>query len=85
MQSSFITMENICKNFIGVKALNKVNFAIQQGEIHCLAGEMGCGKSTLIKIISGAHDATDGKIFIEGIEIQKLTPIESIKMGIQVI
>lgn len=85
MQSSFITMENICKNFIGVKALNKVNFAIQQGEIHCLAGENGCGKSTLIKIISGAHDATDGKIFIEGKEIQKLTPIESIKMGIQVI
>ncbi len=85
MQSSFITMEGICKSFVGVKALNKVDFSIQQGEIHCLAGENGCGKSTLIKIISGAHDATDGKIVIEGKEIKKLTPITSIKMGIQVI
>lgn len=85
MQNSFITMEGICKSFVGVKALDSVDFSIHQGEIHCLAGENGCGKSTLIKIISGAHDATDGNIVIEGKVIKKLTPIASIKLGIQVI
>lgn len=85
MPSSFLRMEGIYKDFTGVKALKNVDFEIQTGEIHCLAGENGCGKSTLIKIISGAHEASGGKIFIEGSEIHKLSPITSIKKGIQVI
>ncbi|AEV28048.1 ABC-type sugar transport system, ATPase component [Sphaerochaeta pleomorpha str. Grapes] len=85
MPSSFLRMEGIYKDFTGVKALKNVDFEIQTGEIHCLAGENGCGKSTLIKIISGAHEASGGKIFIEGSEIHKLSPIVSIKKGIQVI
>jgi simple sugar transport system ATP-binding protein len=78
-------MESICKSFGGVKALHNVDFEVYEGEIHCLAGENGCGKSTLIKIISGAHVASSGRIFINGVEEKHLTPINSIKKGIQVI
>ena len=85
MTGEFLRMEGICKEFAGVKALKNVDFTVFSGEIHCLAGENGCGKSTLIKIISGAHDATSGTIRIEGEQIKKLTPIDSIKRGIQVI
>ncbi len=85
MSTSFLRMEGICKNFGGVKALRNVDFEVNTGEIHCLAGENGCGKSTLIKIVSGAHQATSGTIFINGLEEKKLTPIASIKRGIQVI
>ena len=85
MSTSFLRMESICKNFGGVKALQNVDFEVHTGEIHCLAGENGCGKSTLIKIISGAHQASSGSIFIEGVEEKRLTPIGSIKKGIQVI
>jgi simple sugar transport system ATP-binding protein len=85
MSTSFLRMESICKNFGGVKALQNVDFEVHAGEIHCLAGENGCGKSTLIKIISGAHQASSGSIFIEGEEEKRLTPIGSIKKGIQVI
>ena len=46
---------DIKKYFAGVKALDGVSLEIRPGEIHCLAGENGCGKSTLIKIISGVY------------------------------
>ena len=85
MADTFLKLDHIKKYFGGVKALKGVSLEVRSGEIHCLAGENGCGKSTLIKVISGAHDATEGEIYIEGSKIDKLTPIESIRLGIQVI
>lgn len=85
MAEVFLKLENIKKSFGGVQALKGVNLTINTGEIHCLAGENGCGKSTLIKVVSGAHDATSGDIYIEGKKIEHLNPIDSIRMGIQVI
>ncbi len=85
MAETFLKLDGVKKYFGGVKALKGVSLEVRRGEIHCLAGENGCGKSTLIKVISGAHNATEGNIYIEGRKIEKLTPIESIRMGIQVI
>ncbi len=85
MAETFLKLDGVKKYFGGVKALKGVSLEVKSGEIHCLAGENGCGKSTLIKVISGAHDATEGNIYIEGKKIKKLSPIESIHMGIQVI
>ncbi|OOB79441.1 MAG: lipase [Epulopiscium sp. Nuni2H_MBin001] len=85
MSEVFLKLDNIKKSFGGVHALKGVNLEVKLGEVHCLAGENGCGKSTLIKVISGVHDPTSGDIYIEGKKITKLTPIEAIKMGIQVI
>jgi simple sugar transport system ATP-binding protein len=85
MEGIFLELKDITKSFGGVTALKGVNLTVRRGEIHCLAGENGCGKSTLIKVISGAHDATGGEIIIDGAKIEKLSPIDSIKKGIQVI
>lgn len=85
MGDVFLKLEGIKKSFGGVHALKGVDLEVRLGEVHCLAGENGCGKSTLIKVISGVHDATEGTIMIEGKKINKITPIEAIKMGIQVI
>lgn len=85
MAEIFLKLEGIKKSFGGVQALKGVDLEIRPGEIHCLAGENGCGKSTLIKVISGVHDATEGSVYIEGKKIDKLTPIDSIHKGIQVI
>ena len=57
---------DIKKYFAGVKALDGVSLEIRPGEIHCLAGENGCGKSTLIKIISGVYQRDSGTIEFEG-------------------
>jgi len=50
---AFIEMLGISKRFGGVRALNNVDFTIRPAEIHCLAGENGCGKSTLIRFSPG--------------------------------
>nr|WP_294443847.1 sugar ABC transporter ATP-binding protein [uncultured Blautia sp.] len=75
----------IHKYFAGVHALDNVTLEIKPGEIHCLAGENGCGKSTLIKIISGVYQRDGGTIEFDGKEMNKITPIEAISRGIQVI
>jgi simple sugar transport system ATP-binding protein len=85
MAEIFLDLKEITKSFGGVTALKGVDLTVRKGEIHCLAGENGCGKSTLIKVISGAHEATSGEIYIEGGKIEKLNPIDSIRRGIQVI
>ena len=55
------------------------------GRIHCLVGENGCGKSTLIKIIAGVYQPDAGTLVIKGKEFDRLHPIDAIREGIQVI
>jgi simple sugar transport system ATP-binding protein len=55
-----IRMRHISKVFGGVRALDDVSFEVGLGEVHCLAGENGCGKSTLIKIITGVYKPDPG-------------------------
>ena len=85
MPQSFLKVVDIRKSFAGVNALTGINLEIYPGEIHCLAGENGSGKSTLIKIISGDYAPTSGHIEIGGKKYAKISPIEAIINGIQVI
>lgn len=85
MSEVFLELRGIKKSFGGVKALKGIDLTIRKGEIHCLVGENGCGKSTLIKVISGAHAADTGDIIIEGKKYDHLSPMEAIRKGIQVI
>lgn len=82
----FISLSGISKTFYGVKALDNVALTLSPGEVHCLAGQNGCGKSTLIKIISGVYQPDDGAtITIDGVPVSRLSPVDSVKAGIQVI
>ena len=81
----FLKLEGIKKSFGGVHALQGVDLEIRKGEIHCLAGENGCGKSTLIKAISGVHVPDEGRILINGEEMKNMKPMDAINRGIQVI
>lgn len=84
-QNIFIKLKGISKSFAGVRALQNIDMEIKQGEVRCLAGENGGGKSTLIKIISGFYQPDDGTIEIDGTEYTSLTPQQAIDLGIQVI
>ncbi len=55
MAKILLEMKNITKTFPGVKALNNVNFQVEEGEIHALVGENGAGKSTLMNVLSGIY------------------------------
>ena len=59
MADALFEMRGICKSFPGVRALNKVDFSVQPGEVVGLLGENGAGKSTLMKVLAGVykHDA----------------------------
>ena len=59
-----VEMLGISKQFPGVLALNNVDLALEEGEIHGLVGENGAGKSTLVKILTGVIKPTAGSILI---------------------
>lgn len=80
-----LEVRNISKSFIGVRALRQIDVKINSGEIHCFAGENGCGKSTLVKCISGVYTPDQGEIIINGTSYSSLSPAEAMEQGIQVI
>lgn len=82
---NILSVKQIKKSFGGVHALKGVDLTIKKGETHCLAGENGCGKSTIIKVISGFYKPDGGTIEIDGKPYPVMTPAEAIKAGIQVI
>jgi simple sugar transport system ATP-binding protein len=73
------------KRFTGVHALRGVTLTFARGQIYHLLGENGCGKSTLIKIISGAQPPDEGELVIEGTRHASLTPLEALAAGIETV
>jgi ribose transport system ATP-binding protein len=80
-----LVMENISKEFPGVKALNRVDFSVLPGEIMGLVGENGAGKSTLVKILSGAYQQDEGEIYLDGNKMDINIPADALDLGIRVI
>ncbi|MBD3287948.1 ATP-binding cassette domain-containing protein [candidate division KSB1 bacterium] len=80
-----LKMQNICKTFPGVVALENINFDLRRGEVHILLGENGAGKSTLVKILSGAYQKTSGDILFENKEIEIKNPGHAQDLGIAII
>ena len=82
---AFLTLDDISKHFAGVQALDGPSLSIAAGEIHCLAGENGSGKSTVIKVMSGVYKPDRGTIALDERIIPPFDPISAIHAGIQVI
>ncbi len=80
-----LEVRDISKHFMGIRALEKVNFRINPGERVGLVGDNGAGKSTLIKIISGIQLATEGEIYWEGKPVTMESPTVARELGIETI
>ena len=85
LNGKIIEVKNLSKDFLGVKALSNFYFHLCKGEVHCLIGENGAGKSTFIKILSGAILPNRGEIYIEGEKYNSLNPSIARKLGIQTV
>ena len=82
MANEILRMEHITKIYPGVKALDDVTLGFEEGEVHAIAGENGAGKSTFIKIITGAIRATEGQVIFNGKTIENNDPEKAIGLGI---
>lgn len=82
MSQPLMELVDVDKFFGSTKALKKVSMKVEPGKILCLLGDNGAGKSTLIKVLSGFHQPTSGKVMFEGRETRFASPREARQDGI---
>ena len=86
MAEKFIELHHVNKHYGGVHALKDIDFDLNVGEVHCLVGKNGCGKSTMIKIISGVIKPDEGsEIILCGKKMKSVSPQISMDCGVRVI
>ncbi|MDR0301692.1 MAG: ATP-binding cassette domain-containing protein [Treponema sp.] len=87
MSEYILEIENLTKEFPGVRALENVSLKVKKGEIHSICGENGAGKSTLMSCISGVYPKGDyeGRVFFKGRETGYHSVKDSEKEGLAII
>lgn len=80
-----LVLSNLVKRYPGVMALNDVSVDFVEGEVHAIVGENGAGKSTFIKIISGAIKPDEGSISIAGQQFSEMNPLLAKSCGVAVV
>lgn len=80
-----LRLEHIVKRFPGVVALKNVDFRLEYGEVHAICGENGAGKSTLMKVVCGVYKPDEGKMFLDGNEVNFTNPNEAYEKGVAII
>ena len=80
---AYIEFKNISKEYkmgeLTIKALENTNFEIEKGELVCIIGPSGAGKTTTLNILGGMDTASSGTVFVDGKEITRLKGKELIK------
>jgi simple sugar transport system ATP-binding protein len=77
-----IEVQEIGKSYGSVIALRDVTTSVKAGEVTCVLGDNGAGKSTFIKILAGAHEHTSGKFIVDGVSRQFNSPRAALALGI---
>lgn len=80
-----LALQNVSKSFGPIQVLHGVDLALEPGEVHALIGENGAGKSTIMKILGGFLDPTDGQILLDGQPARFASGPEAEAQGIIVI
>lgn len=80
--AEMLRMENVSKAFGSFYANKNVNLSVEKGEVHTLLGENGAGKSTLMNVLIGLYTPTEGKIYLNGEEVNISSPGVAVEHGI---
>ncbi len=72
----YVEIERITKSFGDFKAVDDVSLKVYKGEIFCLLGASGCGKTTLLRMLGGFETPTSGRILIDGEDMSDVPPYE---------
>jgi ABC-type branched-subunit amino acid transport system ATPase component len=79
---SLLTVNELSKHFGGVKALERVSFAVGEGEIAALIGPNGAGKTTCFNVINGLLPPTGGGVSLDGHALEGLPPYQRARLGL---
>ena len=74
VNGSDVRVERTSKSFGSFTALDDVSLSIRRGEFFSLLGPSGCGKTTLLRIIGGFEEPTEGRVFLDGVDVIPLPP-----------
>jgi putrescine transport system ATP-binding protein len=72
----YVRIERVTKKFGDFTAVHQVSLDVQRGEVFCLLGGSGCGKTTLLRMLAGFETPTEGRIFIDGADVTFVPPYE---------
>jgi putrescine transport system ATP-binding protein len=72
----YVEVDRVTKSFGDFKAVDDVSLKVYKGEIFCLLGASGCGKTTLLRMLGGFEIPTSGRIFIDGEDMTGVPPYE---------
>ena len=80
--ATIIEVREIGKRYGNIIALSDVSTSVRAGEVTCVLGDNGAGKSTFIKILAGAHEHSDGELLIDGEPVHLASPRAALELGI---
>jgi simple sugar transport system ATP-binding protein len=81
-ETHLLELDNISKYYGNIVALKDVSTSVNAGEVTCVLGDNGAGKSTFIKILAGAHQQSEGSIRLNGEDVTFANPREALAAGI---
>ena len=84
-KAPILELKNIMKAYDANVALKNAGLTVLPGEIHALMGANGAGKSTMIKIIAGAHKPNEGEIILNGEQVTFNNPKDALRKGVAVV
>jgi len=77
-----LQINNVTKQFGGIKAIDDLSFRVKKGNIHSIIGPNGAGKTTLVNMITGVYKVDYGTIFLDGADITNITTDKLVYRGI---
>jgi branched-chain amino acid transport system ATP-binding protein len=77
-----LELDNVTRQFGGLKAVSGVSLTVQPGEVIGLIGPNGAGKTTLVNLVTGVHPATGGRVLFDGDDVTRQKPWQAARRGI---
>src|SRR5262245_39074082 len=81
-RAAVIEARNVTRDFGGIRALDRVNIAVQPAVVHGLIGPNGSGKSTLVNVLTGLYPPSSGEVLLAGTILGRMRPYRMAKLGV---
>ncbi len=82
MSKKVLETQDLTVSFDGFKAINNLNFSMQEGELRVVIGPNGAGKTTFLDVITGKVQPTQGRVFFQGRNLKRLSEYQIARLGI---